>query len=235
MANSRVTPNYRIGAYYGLGSIPVAALAIATLPWGAPLLWGAISCAVQAVGYIGAGAGIYLKRNGRLSLLTRVLLGPILAGQYVSWLYYQRHGNAWDEAAPGLLMGRLLDEAGARELLDIDVTAVLDLTTEFTESKLLRERTKYFNLPILDLTAPTPAQLDRAVAFIADNANDGTVYVHCKIGYSRSAAVVGAYLMVTGQAAGVDEAMVHMRDARSPLVIRPEVVTALQQFEESRR
>ena len=235
MANERVTPNYRIGAYYGFGSIPVVALAVLTWPWGVPLAWGALGLAIQSLGYLGAGPGIYAKSNGRLSLLTRLLLGPILAGQYVSLLYYRRQANAWDEALPGLLMGQLLDDARARDLLDAGATAVLDLTTEFSENRLLREQSNYHNLPILDLTAPTPSQLREAVAFIHDNIVTGVVYVHCKAGYSRTAAVVGAYLMASGQSESVNAAMAYMRDARSPLVIRPEVVEALQQFEESRR
>ena len=223
MANERVTPNYRIGAYYGLGSIPVAALSILGWPWTAPLAWGALSLAIQSLGYLGAGPGIDRKENGRLSILTRLLLGPILFGQYVSLLYYRHQSNAWDEALPGLLMGQLLDDAHASKLL------------EFSETPLLREQTNYRNLPILDLTAPTPAQLRDAVAFIRDNTPAGVVYVHCKAGYSRTAAAVGAYLMASGEAEGVDAAMAHMRDARSPLVIRPEVVAALQAFEEAGR
>lgn len=235
MANSPVTPNYRIGAYYGLGSIPVAALGFVSVPWGGILLWGALGLALQAAGYFGAGPVFYRKRNGRLSWFSKLLLGPIVLGQYVSLLYYRRQGNAWDEAIPGLLMGQLLDEDKARALLDSGAVAVLDLTTEFSESALLRDRTDYHNLPILDLTAPTPAQLQNGIAFIRDNIGDKTVYVHCKAGYSRTAAVVGAYLLDSGCVNDVDAAMAHMRDARSPFVIRPEVVAALHQFEDSRK
>jgi protein phosphatase len=235
MENEHVTPNFRIGAYYGVGAVPVAIIAAATWPWGAPLAWGALGLAIQAAGYFGVGPRIHAKRDGRLPLITRILLGPILVGQYVSLLYYRRQGNAWDEAVPGLLMGQLLDDRRAKELLDAGATAVLDLTSEFSEVALLRDKTNYCNLPILDLTAPTPAQLQRAIDFIQENARDGVVYVHCKAGYSRTAAVVGAFLMATGQSDSVDAAMAHMRDARSPLVIRPEVVAALQGFEASLR
>lgn len=235
MASEYVTPNLRIGAYYGLGSIPVAVVAAATWPWGAPFAWGALGLVIQAAGYVGAGPRIHRKRNGRLSLVTRVLLGPILLGQYVSLLYYRRQGNPWDEAAPGLLMGQLLDEKRAQQLLDAGATAVLDLTSEFSETAPLRTNAAYCNLPVLDLTAPTPTQLQRAIAFIRDNIRHGVVYVHCKAGYSRTAAVVGAYLMAAGVAGSADAAMAQMREARSPLVIRPEVVHSLQRFEASLR
>jgi protein-tyrosine phosphatase len=68
--------------------------------------------------------------------------------------------------------------------------ALVAVTAELSEARPF-QATRYRNLPILDLTAPTHAQLQEAVAFITDEVEKGSVYVHCKIGYSRSAAVVG--------------------------------------------
>ena len=58
----------------------------------------------------------------------------------------------------------------------------------------------------------------------------GRVYVHCKIGYSRSAAVVGAWLVASGAARSADEAIARLRAARPSIVIRPEAETALRKF-----
>jgi len=229
MADRDVTPNRRVGAYYMVGAIVLVAGAAPGWPWSVPLLWPAVSCAIVAIGYFGAGPGIYRKRDGRLPRVARVIMAPVLLGQDLSLRHYRRHGHPWDEAAPELLMGRRLNSAEAEELLASGVTAVLDLTAEFSEVELLRQ-TVYCNLQMLDLTAPTFEQLQRAVEFIRKNAVNGVVYVHCKIGYSRTAAVVGAYLMAAGYAAGADDAMAQMRRARSPMVIRPEVVAALRAF-----
>jgi len=221
--------NWRVGSYYAVGALLLVSAAVASWPWGALLLWPAVSCAIVAVGYAGAGPRIYGKKDGRLSLSTQAIMAPVLLGQDLSLRHYRRHGQSWNRAAPELLMGRKLNSAEAGELLSAGVTAVLDLTAEFSEVELLRQTT-YCNLQILDLTAPTPAQLRGAVEFIRKNAATGIVYVHCKIGYSRTAAVVGAYLMAAGHAADADDAMAQMREARSPLVIRPEAVEALHAF-----
>jgi len=225
-----VVPNRRVGCYYGTASTAVLVAAAAVWPWGAFLLWPAAGLAIAAAAYFGLGPSIYRKRGGRLPFSTRFALAPVLLGQYLSLVYYRRQCRAWDEAAPRVYIGRVLSNAEATEAIRQGVAAVLDLTAEFSEAAPFRDIT-YRNLPILDLTAPTQEQLRTAAAFIADEADKGIVYVHCKIGYSRSAAVVGAYLLTSGQAATTEEAIARLRRVRPSLVVRPEAMAALRNFE----
>src|SRR5207253_2963313 len=99
-----------------------------------------------------------------------------------------------------VLIGRTLTAAEAAAAVKQGVTAVLDLTAELSEAAPFLA-TRYRNLPVLDLTGPTQEQLHEAAAFLAEEAAKGTVYLHCKIGYSRSAACAGAYLLAIGAAA----------------------------------
>ena len=69
-----------------------------------------------------------------------------------------------------------------------------------------------------------------AVDFIDAHRGTGTVYVPCKIGYSRSAAVVGAWLLGAGLADTAEEAIASIRAARPTLVVRPEARVALREF-----
>ena len=162
------------------------------------------------------------------------MLAPVLLGQQLSLRYYTRQCRAWDEAAPGVWIGRVLTDAEAAEAVTAGVTAVLDLTAEFPEAGPFL-KVRYRNLPILDLTAPTQQQLTEAVEFITDEASCGVVYVHCKIGYSRSAAVVAGYLLASGQAATPDAALAHLRLVRPAIVVRPEALRAVEAFAASRR
>ncbi len=110
------------------------------------------------------------------------------------------------------------------------VTAVLDLTAEFSAPRCFRALT-YRNMPVLDLTAPSLDRLGGMVEFITKEAQRGVVYVHCKIGYSRSAAAVGAYLLESGKAESVVDAMAQLRLVRPSIVLRPEVERTLRQFQ----
>ena len=231
-----VMPNRRVGSYYFLTAVAASAVAAWLWPWGGIFLWPAAACLLLGTAYFGPGPEIYRKVDGRLTLSTRLLLAPLLIGQRLSLWYYQRQCRAWDEITPQVWIGRKLSNREAAEARGKGVTAVLDLTAEFSEAAPFLEA-RYLNVPILDLTAPTPEQLGRCIDFLSEIATDGTVYVHCKIGYSRTAAVVGAFLMASGAASSAEEAMARLRAVRPSIVIRPEAVDALNRFEvdESRR
>jgi protein phosphatase len=110
---------------------------------------------------------------------------------------------------------------------------VLDLTGELSEARPFRDhpRVTYLNLPVLDLTAPPDVVLREATDFIAGQRAAGhTVYVHCKAGYSRSAAVVAAHLLRTGAARTAEEALATIRAVRPRIIVRPEAAAAVERF-----
>lgn len=224
-----VTPCARIGAYYATGAVIVLMLASGVGRWGAFLYWPAAALSITSAAYFGLGPAIFRKAHGCLPWSTRFVMAPILIGHYVSLFYYRRQCRAWDEIVPGVLIGRALSETEAAEAVDQGVTAVLDLTAEYSEVASFRAL-PYLNVQTLDLTAPTQHQLRESTDFVAMHAASGIVYVHCKIGYSRSAAVVGAYLVDTGLATTVEEAIAMLRHARPTIVIRPEALAALDAF-----
>ena len=269
-----VVRNRRVGLYYATAAILMTGLAFAALPWSTLLLWPAASLALAATAYFSLGPGIFRKRHGRLPLCTWCILWPVLLGQRLSWLYYARHCRPWDVLTPRLWIGRQLSNIEAQDAIAQRVTAVLDLTGEFSEARPflasgatcspptafdsphwvarasspwcrcsdtslspgtsatpLAIAIAYHPLPVMDLTAPTPAQLDEAVDFIRRESARGVVYVHCKVGYSRTAAVAGAYLLAEKIAATAEEAVNLLRSARPTIVIRPEARQSLQDYQ----
>jgi len=223
------TANPRVRDRYLLASVLLVALAFVWRPWTLALLWPAVAFCLAGFAYAGIGPGIYRKRNGRLPWTTWLLLWPVLLGQRLSVVYYAGRSRAWDELTERVWIGRRLSGSQASDAKERGVVAVLDLTCEFSEAPPLRG-TGYLQLPTLDLTAPAPPQLARAVAFIQEHAARGIVYVHCKLGYSRTAAVAGAYLLAMGQAASAEEAILLLQKARPGIIIRPEARRAIEQF-----
>jgi hypothetical protein len=224
-----LVPNRRVGAYYAAAAAPTVFFLLLWWPWGALLLWPAIALVLAAAAYFVLGPPILRKRDGRVPWTTWWALGPVLLGQQLSRLYYRRKCDPWSEITPRLWIGGVLSNREAEELVRRGVTAVLDLTAEFSEAPAFRALT-YQNIPLLDLTAPTVHQLRDAAAFIQEQSEQGVVYVHCKIGYSRSAVAAAAYLLQSGQATSVEEALSLVRARRPQIVVRPEIVAALNEF-----
>ena len=222
-------PNYRIGCYYLIGFALVATIILSTGPWGALLLWPASSLLIAAAGYFKFGPRIYRKHDGRIPWRARMALGPVLIGQRLSHWFYKQQCCAYDEVLPNVWIGRRLNNREAAEAVRAGVTAVLDLTSEFSEAKPFRN-VNYLNIPLLDLTAPTRTQLREISAFIEEQSKSGIVYVHCKAGYSRSAAAVAAYLLDTGKAETVRDAVAQLHTARPSIVIRSEIFRALANY-----
>jgi predicted protein tyrosine phosphatase len=227
-----VIPNQKIGFCYLLAALVAIAIGAVLWPWGVLLLWPALAMGIVASAYFGIGPGIYRKTAGRLPLSTQCVLGPVLFGQWLSLRYYQRQCRPWDEVLPGVWIGRKLRHREASEAVRLGVTDVLDLTAEFSEAKPFLAK-NYLNVPVLDLTAPSQEQLHQMAAFVAERSARGIVYIHCKIGYSRSAAAVAAFLLTTNRAATAEEAVAALRRVRPSIVVRPEVIAALAEFKSS--
>ena len=217
----------QIGLRYRLGCLACLALTPVALPGSLLLLWPATALALVAAAYAWGGAALLGKADGVLSPPTRLVLAPYRIGAMAFVRAQALFDAPWHEVAPGLLVGRLLTRREARQAVDDGVVAVLDLTAEFAESPRFL-RLPYLNLPVLDLTAPSPAELHRAVRFVETHRRRGKVYVHCALGYGRSACVAAACLLATGEADGVVAAIRQVRAARRHAVFSPVGIRALK-------
>lgn len=72
----------------------------------------------------------------------------------------------------------------------------------------------YLHLPTVDMTAPTPENIDAAVRFMHEHVKAGKpVTVHCAAGLGRAGTILACYLVKYHDKTG-SEAMAHLRRIR---------------------
>ncbi|MCT4873144.1 sugar transporter [Pseudomonas aeruginosa] len=158
-------------------------------------------------------AGFQKGSTGRLSAAVRWLLAPYLLGARINaWLWTRRRPQP-DEVLPGLWLGRLPSSA---ELADGRFRALLDATAELSCEP---QGLAYRSLPLLDLVAPDVGDCRRAAALIDELLAQGPLLVACALGYSRSATLVAAWLLLSGRAADVESAVAVLRRARPQVLL----------------
>jgi len=104
-------------------------------------------------------------------------------------------------------------EADLAWLRERGIGAVLSLTEEPLEAGAVeRAGMGYLHVPVRDMEAPEPEEIERALAFIDRQRLAGrAVAVHCRMGQGRTGTILAAYLIRSGRTA--QEALAELRAA----------------------
>ena len=195
-------------------------------------LYAALSFAILAAAYAGVGPRLLFKRpNGCRSVFGWLLLSPYFLLNAVTFGLYRLFSRepAFVQVAPNLFFGRRLS---ACEHQAGGWSNVLDLAGEFAEVGPVRLLPGYRSLPTLDATAPTEDELRSAMAWIAEAAATGPVYVHCALGHGRSACVVIAYQLSVGAVNTIAEGVAALRSLRPSVRLHTPQLQLLRKFEQ---
>jgi len=218
---AREPQRWRLTLRYGLGSAICAALAVNLGGAWLWLLWPCASLLLVALNYALFGAAGFQKHaDGSLSSASTWLLAPYLLGAWVNSRLWTRKHPQPDQVAEGIWLRRVPTEQEAASF-----PAVLDLSAELPVR--LPGKT-YRNLPLLDLVAPDSEGCRQGAELIEQLRQQGPLLVCCALGYSRSATLVAAWLLHSGRADSVEQAIAMIRAARPRIVLGDAQRKALQ-------
>ncbi|WP_394560052.1 phosphatase PAP2/dual specificity phosphatase family protein [Aquipseudomonas alcaligenes] len=218
---AREPRRWRLALRYGLGGAVCAALAVNLGGAWLWLLWPCTSLLLVALNYALFGAAGFQKQaNGALGSASAWLLAPYLLGAWINSRLWTRKHPQPDQVVEGIWLGRVpsADEAAP-------FAAVLDLSAELPVS--LPGKT-YRSLPLLDLVAPNTEACRQGAELIEQLRQQGPLLVCCALGYSRSATLVAAWLLHSGRASSVEQAIELIRAARPQIVLGEAQRLALQ-------
>ncbi len=176
------------------------------------LAWPAAAMVLVAGIYWSGQPRLFGKAGGRMAPAALSLLAPYIALAWLSSRWFTRGQMPANEIVEGVWLGRFPTPG---ELTARGMASVVDVTAELP---FAGRGGGYRSVPMLDLMAPGVDQLDAAVEAIEAFAADRPTLVCCALGYSRSATAMAAWLMATGRAASVDEAIAQVR-IRRPVIL----------------
>jgi hypothetical protein len=212
---------WTVAGYYAAGSAALALLGVGIAGAGLWLLWPAISLGLVAASYALFGADGFQKgADGRMSLAARWLLAPYLAGAWINSRLWTRSDRDPAMVRDGVSLGPIPSRRAAAGF-----AAIVDLCAELPDRSVGRVCTA---LPALDLIAPDPQWLQEIALTIESARSLGSVLVCCALGYSRSAAAVATWLLATGRAATLADAIEQIRHARPRIVLDGDLRTNIE-------
>ena len=214
---------WRLALRYGFAATLCSAVAMHFGGFALWLLWPAMSLLLVALNYGLFGIHGFQKRNdGRLSAASNWLLAPYLLAAWLNSRAWTRRHPQPDEVVDGVWLGRIPGSGEGQPF-----AAIADLCAELpcrAEGKVYRQ------LASLDLIAPSTEHLLQAAIAIEELRRHGPVLVCCALGYSRSASAVAAWLLYSGRAQSVAEALSVLRQARPRVVLGNAHLQALERL-----
>lgn len=215
----------RLAAYYVSAGIVVGIVAIAGRGAWLWLLWPASTLVLVAIVYLFGEGRAYGKRAcGSFPSSHWLLFGPYFIGARINALLWTRADRTAVEVGGGVFIGSIVRPWSGENMSD---ASVIDLSAEISPD---RRTGHYAVIPMLDLVVPTPAEIDQAVRRIAEAHPQGPVLVACALGYSRSAAVVVAWLVHAGIEPSIDAAIARLQRVRPRIVLHEAHREAIRAF-----
>jgi protein-tyrosine phosphatase/membrane-associated phospholipid phosphatase len=206
---------------YAAGALAFAAAALLTGRTGWWLFWPALALALVAANYAVFGpAGFQKGADGRMSLAACILLAPYLAGAWINSRIWTRNEPVQAWVDEGVAIGRVPSRR--------DSTAFASIVDLSAEMPMLHGHGGWHVYPTLDLVAPPPSILREAAATIERARANGAVLVCCALGYSRSASAVAAWLLITGRASSMQDAVERVRRVRPRIVLGEDALRAIE-------
>lgn len=123
-----------------------------------------------------------------------------------------------------------------REIAELQAKGIAALVS-LTEAPIAHDRIeeagiRCIHLPVPDMTAPTPSQIDEFIAFAKENIEEGRpIALHCLGGSGRTGTMIACYLVTKGRSA--EDAIAEVRRYRPSAVETHWQEDAVHQFAET--
>ncbi|QIO05753.1 phosphatase PAP2/dual specificity phosphatase family protein [Acinetobacter shaoyimingii] len=229
-----LTPKHiKLAGYYWIGALLCAVIAILFKGVWLWLLYPAISLCLVGFAYVLVRPHFFQKQaDGRLTSASRILFAPYMLFAWInSRLWTKKHpedSTIIQIADKTICLGRIPTAEEAKQY-----DALFDCCAELTVSHEQFYQ-YYLSLDLIPLQAnqlyEAVKQFDQLWDSISMQIEPQRLLIFCALGYSRSTAILCAWLIEKEHASNVESAINLIKHARPWIVLNPEQIQQLNLF-----
>ena len=215
----------------------LAAYYIPYWPFALVLFWSAAALFAVSAAYISGYPQVFRKQeDGRIPVYVRWLFIPFLVGVQLYNLYARKTDKVPNiqQITEQLYLGTHLKANDIEKLKSQGIDCILDVTAEFDSLDWTSYRydVAYLNIPVLDHTSPTEAQLTTAINWLEQHQlAERKILVHCALGRGRSVFVMAAFLLASKQANSIEDAMQLIQSVRTTARLNKHQLRTLERIQ----
>jgi len=153
------------------------------------LLWPSI--VVFLIGYAYQTNNVHFLKNkqGVIPFYKKVFYAPYLMMYWMFWKFLRKYTNAI-EITDNIYISSRLGKDEIQKMNFNKNTWVYDFSAELEENGIIKEKSQYFAVPLLDVGAFDVIEIERIVLEISEKhkqlPKDGKILIHCTMGFTRS-------------------------------------------------
>lgn len=203
--------NWKIASAYFILAIVSFICSLKIGGWGLWLSWFSVSMLLVSINYglIGEN-GFQKQKKGHFLLSNLLLYAPYICMMFVNSRLWTIKTNAIDHVIENVYLGRL----PTRQVLkQNNFKSVIDMTAEFPVLFGFLP-SQYRSIPLLDLSKIDVQSMVKAAELIDKMNKKGRVLVYCGLGFSRSATVVLAWLILTSRVDNIEDGIKLIKQRR---------------------
>lgn len=135
-----------------------------------------------------------ISKNPYLNLIQKIFFLPYFIGSHLSWLYYKKKIPFISKFDENIYFGRQADKNEYKKLKEMGIKRIINLSPELQFNKTDIPQKKY---NFLDLTIQEPKNILEVIKEIESGKDK--LYIHCKLGMSRTILVISSYMLYKGK------------------------------------
>lgn len=233
IAQSRTTKHLKIAGYYLLGALVLCVIAWLIRGWALWLFYPALSLFLVSLSYVMVRPHFFQKQNnGKMTIASLILFAPYFVfAWFNSRIWTKKHPEdslIFQNNQLKIFLGRIPSPKHTAKY-----TAIFDCCAEIP----VATQSAYQQYLTLDLITIQASQLHHAVNVFekliqqSQHHKQAEILIFCALGYSRSTAILCAWLIKNQQAVNIKNALQIVRAARPWVRLNKEQIEQINLYQ----